>query len=118
MDTVNDGPKLDNTPEGCANAAIIDNEWFKAHPGSTMYKRDVIPGEVPSSLRSKDIRKVRVARINQGIILYEFADKCDDPVGYSLFFPNEFCSTDEGRNQASVCLRLLNSLGSLGSEDA
>jgi hypothetical protein len=119
MNTVNDGPKPGNTPDqsSCAHAAKLDNEWFNAHPGSTMYKRNVVPGEVPNSLRSKNICKVRVARIADGIILYEFANKRGDAVGNSLSFANELLSTEDGQNQASFCLRLLNSLSSLGSED-
>ena len=123
MNTVNDGPKLGNTPEqsnhsGFAIASVIDNEYFGMHRDSKTYKRDVIPGEVPSSLRSKDIRKVRVGLIADGLILYEFDNKCGDAVWYSLSFANALLSTDEGRNQASFCLKLLDSLASLGSEDA
>jgi ABC-type amino acid transport substrate-binding protein len=118
MNTVNDGPNPGNIPKqsnpSSSLAAVIDNEWFNAHPGSTMYKRDVIPGEVPSSLGLKNIRKVRVGLIADGVILYEFDDKCGDAVGYSLSFAN---ATDEGQNQANFCLKLLNSLASLGSED-
>ena len=96
---------------------MIDNEWFDANPDTTMYARDIIAGEVPSSLRSKDVRKVRAARISGGVILYEFADRRGDAVGHALHFPDGFFSTEEGRAQASVCLKLVKSLASLGSED-
>jgi hypothetical protein len=122
MNTVNDGPKLGNIPKqsnqlSSTLAAMIDNEWFDANPDTTMYTRDVFAGEVPSSPRSKYVRKVRAARIADGVILYEFADKRGNVVGHSLYFPHEFLSTDDGRTQASFCLKLVNSLASLGSED-
>jgi hypothetical protein len=122
MGTINDGPKPGNTPKqsnqsSAVVAAIIDNEWFDANPDTKMYTRDVIAGEVPSSLRSKSVRKVRATRISGGVILYEFADRSGDAVGHSLYFPDGFLSTEEGRAQASVCLKLVKSLASLGSED-
>jgi hypothetical protein len=119
MNTAQDCLAPANVPNqsSSALAARIDNAWFDTHLDATAYTRDIIAAEVPSWLKSKCIRKVRCARISGGVILYQFADRRGNAVGHSLHFPEGFLTTEEGRAQASVCLKLVNSLASLGSED-
>jgi len=98
-------------------AARIDGAYFKAHPGSKRYQRNVIRGEVPTSLSSQRVRTVHVCRIADGIIIYGYANARGAVVGQSLFLDKHLFSTAARRKKANYCLNLFNQLSSLKSED-
>jgi hypothetical protein len=99
------------------SAARIDSVFLKTHPGSKKYRRNVIRGEIPDSLRDeKHIRTVFVYRIADGVILYAFANARGAVAGQSLFLDNEPLST-AGRQEANFCLNLFKALSALKSGD-
>jgi hypothetical protein len=91
---------------------LTDREFFDAHPDQDIRRRPIVPGELPKSLASRNIREVEVRRVEPGVRLLWFIDADGGCTPLLPVFDPNVSSTAKGRQKIASWQRVMDAFSS------
>jgi hypothetical protein len=85
------------------SSSAVDKEFFETHPNQRSYRRKVIRGELPSSLRRLRVVIVHVSLLQEDVFWKLFIGVNGSAVGQVLSINDEKISTAARRRMARFC---------------